>query len=183
MKIKGYQPILHALTKIIFIHCTSFWYKIQEMTRIIDGRGSNHMGFVAHRVGTAAAFLWVFLFHWKTLISQFNPYLLSTLHKNKRFWEELIAYFLWFDADRIEKDAPYNYSIVACIFVPAITFSPSCCLATYTKRHTDWWEGFMKYAATLGSGVMIYTPSFIKIVSTIQNSTGEGNTQRHRQEG
>jgi hypothetical protein len=26
--------------------------------------------------------------------------------------------------------------------------------------HTDWWEGFMKYATEMGSGVMIYIPSF-----------------------
>jgi hypothetical protein len=29
--------------------------------------------------------------------------------------------------------------------------------------HTDWWEGFMKYAAEMSSGAMIYTPGFIKI--------------------
>jgi hypothetical protein len=35
----------------------------------------------------------------------------------------------------------------------------------YTYRHTDWCEGFMKYAVEMGSGVMIYIPSFIKIGS------------------
>jgi hypothetical protein len=51
-----------------------------------------------------------------------------------------------------------NSSIVACVFVTAVTFLPSRCLATirgfyrteplpsndrgYTYRHTDWWEGF-----------------------------------------
>jgi hypothetical protein len=33
-----------------------------------------------------------------------------------------------------------------------------------TCRHTDWWEGFMKYAIGMGSGAMIYAPRFIKIV-------------------
>jgi uncharacterized RmlC-like cupin family protein len=33
-------------------------------------------------------------------------------------------------------------------------------------RCTDWWDGFMKYAAEMGSGAMIYIPSFIM--------TGEG---------
>jgi hypothetical protein len=34
--------------------------------------------------------------------------------------------------------------------------------------HTDKWEGFMKYAVEMGSSVMIYIPSFIKIGSGIQ---------------
>jgi hypothetical protein len=38
----------------------------------------------------------------------------------------------------------------------------------YTYRHTDWWEGFMQYAVEMGSGAMIYIPSFIQIGSGIQ---------------
>jgi hypothetical protein len=41
-------------------------------------------------------------------------------------------------------------------------------IAGCTYRHTDWWEGFMKYAVEMGSGAMIYVPSFIKIASAIQ---------------
>jgi hypothetical protein len=41
---------------------------------------------------------------------------------NKKFWEELIAYFTWYDTERIENDASNNYSIVACVFVAAVTF-------------------------------------------------------------
>jgi hypothetical protein len=26
----------------------------------------------------------------------------------------------------------------------------------YTNKHTDWWEGFVKYAVEMGSGVMMY---------------------------
>jgi hypothetical protein len=37
---------------------------------------------------------------------------------------------------------------------------------------TDWREGFIKYATELGSGVMIYVPSLIKIGSSIQNLIG-----------
>jgi hypothetical protein len=59
----------------------------------------------------------------------------------------------------------------------------SRCLATiegYTYRHTDWWEGFMKYAAEMGSWwAMIYIPSFIKIGSDVTQAIG--NT--HRQHG
>jgi hypothetical protein len=32
----------------------------------------------------------------------------------------------------------------------------------YTYRHTNWWEGFMKYDLQMGSVAMIYIPSFIK---------------------
>jgi hypothetical protein len=35
----------------------------------------------------------------------------------------------------------------------------------------------MKYATELGSGAMIYIPSFIKIGSGIQNLMGVGNTE------
>jgi uncharacterized RmlC-like cupin family protein len=37
-----------------------------------------------------------------------------------------------------------------------------------TQRRPDWWEGFMKYAAEMGPGAMIYIPSFVKIGSGIQ---------------
>jgi hypothetical protein len=50
--------------------------------------------------------------------------------KNKKFWDELIAYFPWYDTDRIENDVSNNSSIVACVFVAAATFLPSRCLAT-----------------------------------------------------
>jgi hypothetical protein len=49
---------------------------------------------------------------------------------NKKFWEELIAYFPWCDTGHIENDASNNSSIVACVFVTAVTFLPSLCLAT-----------------------------------------------------
>jgi hypothetical protein len=40
----------------------------------------------------------------------------------------------------------------------------------------------MKYAAEMGSGAMIYIPSFIKIGSGIQKLTGR-DSQTHRQHG
>jgi hypothetical protein len=52
----------------------------------------------------------------------------STL-KIKKFWEELIAYFPWYDTGHIENDASKNSSIIACVFVTAVTFLPSRCLA------------------------------------------------------
>jgi hypothetical protein len=49
---------------------------------------------------------------------------------NKKLWEELIAYFPWYHAGHIENDASNNSSIVACVFVTAVTFLPSRCPAT-----------------------------------------------------
>jgi hypothetical protein len=66
-----------------------------------------------------------------------HSYSSSTLF-NKKFWEELIACLIWYDTDRIENDASKNSSIVRCVFVAAVTFLPSHCLATikgYTYRH------------------------------------------------
>jgi hypothetical protein len=52
--------------------------------------------------------------------------------------EELIAYFPINDTDHVENDASNNSSIVAYVFVAAVTFPPSRCLATiggYTCTH------------------------------------------------
>jgi hypothetical protein len=49
---------------------------------------------------------------------------------NKKFWEELIAYFPLYEMGHIKNDASNNSSIVACVFVTAVTFLPSRCLAT-----------------------------------------------------
>jgi hypothetical protein len=42
------------------------------------------------------------------------------------------------------------------------------------------WVGFMKYAVEMGSGAMIYIPSFIKIGSGIQKLLG-GDTNTDTQ--
>jgi hypothetical protein len=47
----------------------------------------------------------------------------------KKFWEELFTYFPWYDTGHIENDATKNSSTVACVFVTAVTFLPSRCLA------------------------------------------------------
>jgi hypothetical protein len=69
----------------------------------------------------------------------------GTEENNKKFWEELIAYFPWYNMDYIENDVSNNSYIVACVFITVVTFLLSRCLATlggYTYRHTEWWEGF-----------------------------------------
>jgi hypothetical protein len=54
---------------------------------------------------------------------------MSLYKKNKKFSEELIVYFPWCDTGHIENEASKNSSIVACVFVIALTFLPSRCLA------------------------------------------------------
>jgi hypothetical protein len=59
---------------------------------------------------------------------------------------------------------------------------PSRCLATfggYIYRNTDWWEGFFNSAIEMGSGAVIYLPSFIKIGSGIQKLIGWINRHTH----
>jgi hypothetical protein len=42
----------------------------------------------------------------------------------KKFWEELIAYFPRYDTGHFENDTSINSSIVAYVFVTAVTFPP-----------------------------------------------------------
>jgi ABC-type glycerol-3-phosphate transport system permease component len=63
--------------------------------------------------------------------------------------------------DRIENDESNNSSILASVFVAAVTFIPSIYLSTmggYTCTQTN----------EMGSGAMIYISSFITIDSAIQ---------------
>jgi hypothetical protein len=114
-------------------------------------------------------------------------------YKYKKFWEELITYFPWYDTGHIENDTSNNSSIVACVFVTTVMFLQSHCLATIggflprhclamigdTHTHTNWWEGLFNYAVEMGSGAMIYVPTFINIGSGIQKIIW-GDTQLHR---
>jgi hypothetical protein len=45
---------------------------------------------------------------------------------------------------------------------------PSNSMRGYTYRHTDCREGFMKYTVEIGSGAMIYIPSFVNFLLSIQ---------------
>jgi hypothetical protein len=63
---------------------------------------------------------------------------------NRKFWEELIAYFPVIRHGPHRKRRVQLFFYSACVFVAAVTFSPSRCLVTigkYTYRHTDWWGG------------------------------------------
>jgi hypothetical protein len=98
----------------------------------------------------------------------------------------LIAYFPLYTTGRIENESNNSF-IVACVFVTAVTCLTSHCLATiggYTYRHTDWREGFIKYAVEMGSGAAICMPSFIKIGSAVQKLIGGYiHSQTRRQHG
>jgi hypothetical protein len=54
----------------------------------------------------------------------------SKSKNNKKFWEELVAYFPWYDTGRNENYVSNNSSIFVCVFVTEVRFLPSRCLAT-----------------------------------------------------
>jgi hypothetical protein len=116
-------------------------------------------------------------YHFQTA-STMMPKIRQNCEKNKKLWEELIAYFLWYDTDRIENDASNN-SIVARVFVAAVKSLPSRCLATiggYTYRLMG---GIFNSAVEMGSCAVIYVPSFIKIGSGVQKLTGGIHKHTH----
>jgi hypothetical protein len=57
------------------------------------------------------------------------------LIENKRFWEELTAYFPWYDMDNIENKTIDISYIVVCEFVAAVIFLASRFLATIRGIH------------------------------------------------
>jgi hypothetical protein len=78
---------------------------------------------------------------------------LLALFWNKKFWEEVIAYFPSYDTSHIENDASKNSSIVMCVFVTAVTFLPIRCLATI--------KGLLpiRFLATIGGYTHIHADS------------------------
>jgi hypothetical protein len=70
--------------------------------------------------------------YWQTPVRKHEVVLLCSLFwtvKYKKFWDELIAYFPWYDMGHIENDASSNSSIVVCVFVTMVMFLLSRCLA------------------------------------------------------
>jgi hypothetical protein len=104
----------------------------------------------------------IFTHIWGARVSELKLWhgsLQARYNLKKKFSEELIAYFAWYDTGRIENNAANNSYIVACACVATATFLQSRCLATiggYTYRHADWWKGFVKYVAEMGSDATIY---------------------------
>jgi hypothetical protein len=60
--------------------------------------------------------------------------------------------------------------------VPAVPLHQT---TAYTYRHTDRWEEFMKYAAEMSIGAIIYIPCFINICSGIQKLMQGGYRDIH----
>jgi hypothetical protein len=60
--------------------------------------------------------------------------------KNKALWVELIAYVPWYDTDRIENETRNNSSVVAYVFVAAVSFTeplPSNDKGIHIQTQTD----------------------------------------------
>jgi hypothetical protein len=60
--------------------------------------------------------------------------------------------------------------------------NPGLCLATIGKpiqTHADWWEACFNEAVEMGSGAVIYVPSFIKFRSGVQELIGVGGSRTH----
>jgi hypothetical protein len=96
-------------------------------------------------------------------------YQLRKLKKNWRKINSSYGTFLSYGTDRIENDTSNISFIVAYLFLAAVMFLPRRCLLTirgYNFVHRDGWEGFMKYAIEVGTDIVIFIQSFIKIVCT-----------------
>jgi hypothetical protein len=93
---------------------------------------------------------------------------------NKKFSEELIAYFpsIRHGPHRKRRVRQFFYYCVSIRCRGNCFTEPLASNNRYTYRHTDSWKIFTKYAVQMGSGVVIYVPSFIKIGSAIQKLMG-----------
>jgi hypothetical protein len=79
--------------------------------------------------------------------------------------------FLWYDNDRIENNAANSFSIVALVFVAAVTSLPSPCLPTivgFTYRHRLMGRIY-EVAVQMGSGAMICIPSYKRLVRAFKS--------------
>jgi hypothetical protein len=99
----------------------------------------------------------------------------STLGSNYKYIQEVLGrtnHLLSFDVTLIAKKTTCSTNLLLLrVFVAAVTFSPSHCLAT-TDIQTHRWERFMKHTVEMGSGAVIYIQCFIKIGSGILNLIG-----------
>jgi hypothetical protein len=93
-------------------------------------------------------------------------YRFSNKEKNKKFWEEFSPIFLLYDMSRIKDDWTDKHFIFACVSVAAVMFLLSRYLATI-GRNT--YRQRLKYAVEMGSGAMIYMPSFIQLVQAFES--------------
>jgi hypothetical protein len=78
--------------------------------------------------------------------------------KKEKFWKELVPYFPWYDTGHIGNDESNNYSIIACVFVTAVTFLLSRCLATIGEFLSS------RCLATIGGFLPIRCLSMIGVI-------------------
>jgi hypothetical protein len=98
---------------------------------------------------------------------------------SKKFWEELIAYFPWYDTDHIQNNSS-NKSYIVCVFVATVIFLPSRCLAMVGDTHTDTKTDGRDLCSRPLRWVQV--PSFIKMGSAIRNSIDVMHTHRQRKD-
>jgi hypothetical protein len=81
---------------------------------------------------------------------------------------------------------PPTFLLLLRVFVATENCPPSRCLVTIrwdTLQKHRLIRGMNEVAVEMGSGAMIYIPSFIKIGSVIQKLMGAGDSRTHRQHG
>jgi hypothetical protein len=86
---------------------------------------------------TGVIFLHIFFDEWDRVRTWEAPSIVNDIKEVLGRTNRLLSLI---DTGHIENDASNNSSIFACVFVTAVTFLPSCSLATiggYTYRHTD----------------------------------------------
>jgi hypothetical protein len=112
-------PASHYRTTIITDNETE-WYKVPSSSSF------HGLGLVACSRFRINLKLWILHSWWGSLDGASAPCKAAAYtgqHRNRKFWEELIACFILYDTDRIENDVSNNSSIVVCVFVAAVTFT------------------------------------------------------------
>jgi hypothetical protein len=94
--------------------------------------------------------------------------------KDKKFWEEHIACFPRYDTEHMENDASNNSSIVACVFVTAVMFLSTRCLATIRRvlpsRYLATIRGFLPIRCLVTIGGILPSRCLATIGGFLSNS-------------
>jgi hypothetical protein len=99
---------------------------------------------------------------------------------NKKLWRNKSSVFHSCKIESMQNDS-LNSSIVASVFVTAVTFLPNNYLGKkwgYCRRHICLREGFMKSAVVMDSDYMISLPYLIWLVQASGTKQGDSQTNR-----
>jgi hypothetical protein len=91
--------------------------------------------------------------------------------QNKKLWEEIIAYFLWYDTDRIENNRSSYSSVVGCLFAARMCIFSSCLTNNDRGTHVQTHRLMGRiYEVCIWDGLRSQDtlPSLIKIGSGVQ---------------